>query len=275
MRENGIIEGITIGCLGAGNMGSAIVSGMVKSIPSGSIYCFDENAQKSRHLADRCGVVAVSSAIELCRACGIVILAVKPDVVHSLLDSVRDSIESRLIVSIAAGVSISSLQEHFQVAQRMIRVMPNTPALIGEGMSVICAGESAGDEDAARVEYLFGLIGRTMRLPEKLMDAATALSGCGPAYVYTVLQAMADGGVKMGIPRDRALMLAAQTVLGSARMVMESGGDPISLRGAVTSPGGSTIDAVHVLERAGFSGIIIDAIEQAALKSAKLGGKGK
>jgi len=140
-------------------------------------------------------------------------------------------------------------------------------------MSVLAAGKEADPGQIELAEAVFSAVGMTMVLPEKLMDAVTALSGCGPAYAFTMIQAMADGGVKLGIPRDRAVLLAAQTMAGAAAMVMETGREPMTLRGMVTSPGGSTIEAVHCLERAGFSGILMDAMEAAALKSATLGGK--
>jgi len=143
--------------------------------------------------------------------------------------------------------------------------------MVGEGMSVLSPNDHVDEQSLLEVEQIFAKIGRVAVLPEKLMDAVTGLSGSGPAYVFTFIQALADGGVKLGIPRDKAVMLAAQTVLGSAKYVLESGEDPSTLRGRVTSPGGTTIEGIHVLERSGFSGIVMDAVEKAAQKSQKLG----
>jgi pyrroline-5-carboxylate reductase len=264
-----------VGCIGTGNMGGAIVSGLARVIDPAGVICFDEDSRKAQELRVRTGVTAADSAAEVCETSDIVILAVKPDVTGKLIETVKKQLDGKLIISIAAGISIDSIQARFSGPQRIVRVMPNTPALIGEGMSVLSPGGGVDEKSLAVAEQIFAILGRTAVLPEKMMDAVTALSGCGPAYVYTMLQAMADGGVKMGIPRDKALLLAAQTMLGSVKMVLAGGEDPITLRGRVTSPGGSTIDAVHVLERAGFSGIIMDAVETAALKSARLGGLGK
>jgi pyrroline-5-carboxylate reductase len=200
-----------------------------------------------------------------------VILAVKPDVIIPLVRNHAAALKQKPVISIAAGIAIASVKEALG-GGTVIRVMPNTPALIGQGMSVISADASCDGEILKTVEMIFACLGKTMQLPEKLMDAVTALSGCGPAYAFTVIQAMADGGVKLGIPRDKALVLAAQTLAGAANMALASDKGPIELRGMVTSPGGSTIEAVHCLERAGFSGTLIDAIEAAARKSEKLGG---
>ncbi len=274
-RDMGALDELKVGIIGTGNMGGAIVSGLARVMDPARVLCFDENSGRVLDLRVRSGITAADTAADVCEKCDIIILAVKPDVMGALVDSVKKQLEGKLIVSIAAGISIDSIQAHFSDRQRIVRVMPNTPALIGEGMSVLSKGAGVDEGSLASVEHIFASLGRTAVLPEKMMDAVTALSGCGPAYVYTMLQAMADGGVKMGIPRDKALLLAAQTMLGAVKMVLAVGEDPITLRGRVTSPGGSTIDAVHVLERAGFSGIVMDAVETAALKSARLGGIGK
>jgi pyrroline-5-carboxylate reductase len=178
-----------------------------------------------------------------------------------------------VIISIAAGVTIGSIEAITGDKTKVIRTMPNTPAMVGEGMTVLSQNKHVDGVELATAEQIFSLLGKTAVMPEKLLNAVTAISGSGPAYGFTLIQAMADGGVKLGIPRDKAVLLAAQTLKGAAAMVLESGEDPISLRGKVTSPGGTTIAAVHVLERAGFSGIMIDAIEEASRVSEKLGEK--
>ncbi len=263
---------MTIGCLGAGNMGGAILKGLASGKSGVKQVVYDIDTRKSEYLKEKAGAHVCKSAVDLCRKSDIIILAVKPDGVIALLRELRESIAEKIVVSIAAGVRIASMEEAVGAGVQIIRVMPNTPALVGEGMSVLSPGSRIDPESVEVVEDVFKYIGRTMILPEKLMDAVTAVSGCGPAYVFTMIQAMADGAVKLGIPRDSAIVLAAQTLAGAAKMVLDSGEDPISLRGRVTSPGGSTIAAVHCLERAGFSGIIMDAVEEAAVKSGKLGG---
>lgn len=263
---------LTVGCVGVGSMGGAIVARLARSRRFKSILCCDTDRERLKAVEKRSGVRVASSAGELCRQSDIVIIAVKPNDVPPLLASLRDDAAGRIIVSIAAGVTIASLEEMLPRGQKVVRVMPNAPALIGMGMSVLSAGSHTDEASLGTIEAAFSLIGRVLVLPERLMDAVTALSGSGPAFVFTMIQAMADGGVKEGLPREKALVLAAQTALGAAAMILD-GGDPMALRGRVASPGGTTIEGIHVMEKAGFSGIVMDAIEAAALKSKKLGEK--
>ncbi len=263
-----------IGCIGAGTMGGVIASRIAGAGGSSRLTLFDVDAEKTTRLRDTCGAEVASTIEELAQASEILILAVKPDVIVSVLDSIRAKlIPDALIISIAAGVTLATLQNAAGGEHPIARVMPNTPALIGAGMSAISHNAFCKDSILSSVTDIFSMLGKTIVLPEKLMDAVTGLSGSGPAYVFTFIQGLADAGVKCGIPRDSALLLAAQTVYGSALYCIESGIDPITLRGRVTSPGGTTIDAVHVLERSGFSGIVMDAVETAAKKSEKLGAK--
>jgi pyrroline-5-carboxylate reductase len=264
-------DGITIGCAGLGNMGGAIIGGLAKEFPKERLFGYDKAHDKAAGISHHITLCAGIS--ELVSRSDILIIAVKPDVVASLLSEIKDIIDGTLVISIAAGTSISSIEAVLGAAAKIIRVMPNTPALVGEGMAVLAPNGSCDGVDLAHAEEIFSLLGKTLILPEKHFDAVTALSGSGPAYAFTFIQAMADAGVKLGIPRDKAQLLAAQTLRGSAEMVMSSNDDPISLRGKVCSPGGTTIAAVHVLERAGFSGIIMDAVEEAAAVSARLGSK--
>ena len=254
-------------------MGGAIIAGLAGKIGSSRVVFFDTDERKSGALREKTGCLLCATADALCEKSDIVILAVKPDTVLGLAGELGRKLKGKLMLSIAAGVTIASLEKAAGDGCRVVRAMPNTPALIGEGMTVLAAGSNVSDEMLGQAEQIFAAVGKTMVLPEKLMDAVTAVSGCGPAYAFTVIQAMADGAVKHGIPRDRAVLLAAQTLAGAAKMVMETGAEPMALRGMVTSPGGSTIEAVHCLERAGFSGILMDAIEAAAKKSESLGGK--
>jgi pyrroline-5-carboxylate reductase len=260
---------MTIGCIGAGNMGGAILSRLSDKLNKKNIIFFDIDKAKLESIAVRLGITASESVKDIAGKSDIIILAVKPDIVPEVLKEI-DS-RDKIIISIAAGISISTIGKHLKSKNKIIRVMPNTPALIGEGMSVISSDAGIDRDTENIVKEIFSYVGEVLILPEKLMDAVTALSGCGPAYAFTLMQAMTDGGVKMGIPREKALILASRTILGAAKMVINSAEEPIILRGRVASPGGSTIEAIHVLEKEGFSGIIMDAIEAAKNKSERLG----
>jgi pyrroline-5-carboxylate reductase len=263
-----------IGCIGAGNMGGAILSRLAADADPSLISVYDIDTGRAGELSKKTGITVAKSPDALAGAVDILIIAVKPDAVASALGAVRGALSSgSIIVSIAAGISIAAMEKILGQSGKIVRVMPNTPAMIGEGMSVLSPSANIDDNSLLEVEQIFSRIGRVLVLPEKLMDAVTGLSGSGPAYVFTFIQALADGGVKLGIPRDKALVLAAQTVMGSARYILESGEDPMVLRGKVTSPGGTTIEGIHVLERSGFSGIVMDAVEIAAQKSERLGEK--
>lgn len=258
----------TIGFIGLGNMGSAILNGLHSTSSGYAFAAYD--ICESVLTAQKDKLTPCSSVQQCCDISDIVILAVKPHIVPEILSTLQSSTDT-LYVSIAAGVSIDSLETILGSSCRIIRVMPNTPALIGSGMSVLAPNGAATNADLAETEALFTAVGSTLVLPEKLINAVTGVSGCGPAYIYTVIQAMADGGVKMGLSRSDAVELAAHTVLGSARMVLESGHDPITLRNMVTSPGGSTIAGVHRLESHGISGAFMDAVEEATRVTEKLG----
>ena len=258
-----------IGCIGAGNMGGAILSRLSGKLNKNYIYCFDIDINRLGSITEKLGINSSESVKDLAKKSDIIILAVKPDIIIDVLKEINAG--DKIIISIVAGISINTINKNLKSKNKTVRVMPNTPALIGEGMSVISpdAGIDKNTEDI--VIEIFSCVGKVLILPEKLMDAVTAVSGCGPAYGFMLIQAMTDGGVKMGIPREKALVLASQTILGAAKMVINSSEEPIILRGKVASPGGSTIEAIHVLEKEGFSGIIMDAIEAAKNKSEKLG----
>jgi len=261
-----------IGCIGTGNMGSAIMLRLATGLDPAMMRIYDKDPSRTETLSRGTGVKVSKTPKELAAESGVVIVAVKPDAVVAVIGEIRDALKpGAILVSIAAGVSIAAIEIVAGSQVRIVRVMPNTPSMVGEGMSVLSPNDHVDEQSLLEVEQIFAKIGRVAVLPEKLMDAVTGLSGSGPAYVFTFIQALADGGVKLGIPRDKAVMLAAQTVLGSAKYVLESGEDPSTLRGRVTSPGGTTIEGIHVLERSGFSGIVMDAVEKAAQKSQKLG----
>jgi pyrroline-5-carboxylate reductase len=218
------------------------------------------------------GVRATASNREVLDSCETVVLAVKPQVMPAVLAEVRPAVASKhLVVSIAAGVTLKTLGQHLGESTRLVRVMPNTPCLVGASASAFSAGATATAADAELVGRLFGAVGKAFVVGEHLLDAVTGLSGSGPAFVYVMIEAMADGGVKAGLPRDVALALAAQTVLGSARMVLETGQHPAVLKDAVASPGGTTIAGLQVLERGGLRAALLDAVDAAAKRAHELG----
>ncbi len=265
-------QNIKIGFIGAGNMGSAVIFRLAGQNAE-NINVYDIDTNKIKNLQKSINIKPVASVADIIKTSEIIFIAVKPDNTQDVLDQIKGcqiSFDEKIFVSIAAGIKISTIEKSLGNNARVIRVMPNTPALHGEGMSVLSPNSNISDETLESVKEIFSLTGQITVLPEKLMDAATGVSGSGPAYVFTFIQALTDGGVKMGLPRKEAQLLAAQTVMGAAKMVLE-GKEPIELRGKVTSPGGTTIDAVHVLEKSGFSGIVMDAVQAAALKSKALG----
>ncbi len=257
------------GIIGAGNMGGAIASGIANGIGGENVFIYDSDHQKSHGLSKSSGIKSAETFDAAADNSDILIIAVKPDKVDQILAKLTNY--RGIIISIAAGVTIEKLKITAGVKSRIIRAMPNTPALCGAGMTVLSPDDNITEEELETVSDILSHTGKVLILPEKLMDAVTGVSGSGPAYVFTFIQAIADGAVKMGIPRKEALILAGQTVFGSAKMFLDISENPIKLRDNVTSPGGTTIEAVHILEKAGFSGIIMDAVEAASNKSRELG----
>jgi len=255
-----------IGIIGMGNMGSAIAKGIAGSFPYENIFIYDIDPEKSKEFP---GIRSTPYIDEVIESSTILIIAVKPDRVNEILLKLTDY--NGIIVSVAAGIKLETLLKTAGTDKKIIRAMPNTPAVSGCGMTVLSPCDNLLHQETSAAEDIFSTTGKVLVLDEKYMDAVTGVSGSGPAYVFTFIQAMADGAVKMGIPRDYALTLAAQTVYGSAKMFLDKSENPIKLRDQVASPGGTTIEAIHILEKAGFSGIIINAIEAAALKSKELG----
>ena len=264
-----------IAFIGGGNMAEAIMRGLLRG-DTGVGICVAEISSKRRdEIASRFPMVrVVGDAAEAAQWGEVVILAVKPQQAAGVLDLIEPVVTpEKLVISIMAGITSVKIEANLAPGCRVIRAMPNTPALIGAGATAACMGRKASADDLDLAVQIFALIGTAVPVEEKLMDAVTALSGSGPAYVYTFIEALADAGVKNGLPRDVAAQLAAQTVLGSARMVVETGEHPALLREKVTSPGGTTIAALHALESGSFRGVIMDAVEAACLRSKELGGK--
>lgn len=264
----------TIGFLGAGQMATALAKGWLAAGLLAPPRCraSDPYPEARTRFQQATGVTASADNREVVRASDVLILAVKPQSMAALLDEVRPELdERRLIVSIAAGVPIARLTAMLGGNHRVVRVMPNTPCLVGASATGFAAGPAATKEDVALVERLFNAVGVAFAVPEQLLDAVTGLSGSGPAFVYVMIEALSDGGVRMGLPRDVATALATQTVLGAARMVQETKQHPGMLKDAVASPGGTTIAGLHALEKGGLRAALMDAVEAATRRSVELG----
>ncbi|MBD3674631.1 MAG: pyrroline-5-carboxylate reductase [Planctomycetaceae bacterium] len=263
-----------IGFIGAGKMAGALAAGMLNGgvVKAEHLFATDVSPQASQAFAELTSGVIVPELNDLIAQSEIIFLAVKPHHLPPLLSNIKPEVnENHLVVSIAAGVSLDTLQSGLDNRGRVIRVMPNTPCLVGEGACAYCLGVNATEEDAQLLERLLSTVSLIERVDENLLDAVTGLSGSGPAYVYQFIEALSDGGVRMGLPRQIATQMAAKTVLGAAKMVLETGQHPGALKDAVTSPGGTTIAGLHALEQGGFRGIVMNAVQSATLRSQELG----
>jgi pyrroline-5-carboxylate reductase len=264
----------TIGFLGTGRMATALALGFVRSgkVVADCIWGSDPVLAAREAFGRELGARVTDSNRQVVQNCDLVFLSVKPDQVGPVLDDVHgDWKENTLLISIAAGVSLSDLQSDVPETVRVIRVMPNTPALVGASASAYALGTGATEADSKVVGDLLESVGMAIRVKEGLLDGVTGLSGSGPAYGFLVIEALADGGVAAGLPRDVAQRLAAQTLLGAARMVLETGQHPGALKDAVCSPGGTTIEGIHALERAGVRAAFMDAVRAAARRAQELG----
>ncbi len=262
----------TVGFVGAGNMAGALVRGLVAAgLPPHRIVISDLDETKVGVLVAETGARRAESAAEVARDASVVILAVKPGAMSPVLESVKEAAHP-LWISVAAGVSTARLEAVLDADARVVRAMPNTPALVRSGATAICGGTRATEEDLSLAELLLGATGLVVRVPEAQMNAVTGLSGSGPAYVMLVIEALADGGVRAGLPRDVALALATQTVLGSATLLKETGLHPGELKDSVTSPGGTTIAGIEELELRGVRGALMSAVARATERARELGG---
>jgi pyrroline-5-carboxylate reductase len=257
--------------IGGGKIGEALLSGLVRrSGPDGIVVC-ERHPERATELTGRYGVPVLGLAEAAARA-RVLLLAVKPQDIGTLLALLAGSVDTgHLVVSVAAGVPTSTIEAALPDGVPVVRVMPNTPALVDEGMSVLSAGAHADERHLDEAEALLAAVGRVRRVPEAQQDAVTALSGSGPAYFFYLVEAMVDAGILLGLPRDLAADLIVQTALGSAVMLRDSGEHPVQLREAVTSPGGTTIAAIRELERHGVRAALIAAIEAAHDRSVELG----
>lgn len=273
-RRTGAEGARTWGFVGAGKMASALVLGILRAgvARPGEVVVFDPLGSASQALREASGVEVAGTNVEVAERADVLVLAVKPQSLDGVMEELEPHVSSRhLVLSVVAGKTIEALTSGLGRDARFVRVMPNTPALLGAGASGYCLGPNATAEDDQTVQACLLSVGRAFRVPENLLDAVTGLSGSGPAFIYQVIEALSDGGVRMGLPRDVATVLSAQTVLGAARMVLETELHPGVLKDQVTSPGGTTIAGVHALERGGLRAALMDAVEAATRRSQELG----
>ena len=266
----------SVGMVGGGQMGEALIRGLLESglAKAASIIVAEPSTQRREYLEKTYQIKTTESPAELAGASRVILLAVKPQVMEPVLKLYREHLSlGHLLISIAAGVTLSQMEGCLGEQMRIIRVMPNTPALVLAGASAISGNKNASREDIALCGKIFSAVGICVEVAESLLDAVTGLSGSGPAYVYTIIEALADGGVLMGLPRATAIRLAAQTVAGAAKMVLETAKHTGTLRDEVTSPGGTTIAGLEQLEAHGLRNALIQAVRKAAERSKELGVK--
>lgn len=264
-----------LGFIGAGNMGYAMLKGASNVMEKKKLTYTDVNLSLLEKIKSETGIEFVSSNKELVASVKYVVLAVKPQFLDGVLEEIKDSVtENHIVISIAPGITIDHYKKYFGEKVKIVRAMPNTPALVNEGMTGICfSNDPFTEEEKCMVYSFFDSFGKYEEVAENLMNAVTCASGSSPAYVYMFIEALADGAVKYGIPRDKAYVFAAQTVLGSAKMVLETKEHPGKLKDMVCSPGGTTIAAVSALEEYGFRSSIIKATDACYEKSAGFNGK--
>lgn len=268
-----MLENKRIGFIGAGTMAEAIVRGLLKAgVGPAQISASDPDRRRRDFCQKELGIITAADNASVAQSSDIIILAVKPHVVHEVLAEIGGILKPRqLLISIAAGVKTASIQGKLGADVPVVRAMPNTPCLIGEGASAIAPGKFAASVHIDLASRIFSVVGIAVQVTEDKMDAVTGLSGSGPAYVYMFIEALADGGVRMGLPKETALVLAAQTAAGAARMVLETGAHPAELRDRVMTPGGTTAAGVASLESYGFRSAAIEAVTAATNRAAELG----
>ena len=260
--------------LGAGNMAGALIKGLLASgvLTPEQVLCTDVRKPRLDELKQKHGVRVLTSNEDAARQADVIVLSTKPQVFDRLLPEVRNGVRAdALVVSIAAGIPISAIEAHLPPGTRVVRTMPNTPAIVDAGATAIAAGTHATEEDVALARALFESVGVTVVLDESLLDAVTGLSGSGPAYIFLIIEALADAGVKVGLHRESAQLLAAQTLFGSAKLLLETGEHPGKLKDMVTSPGGTAIAGLSSLEAGGLRTTLINAVETATARAKQLG----
>lgn len=273
--EIAMLKGKKVGFIGGGKMGEALAGGIVSSrlVPASQVIVADIVRERLDELAKAYGIVVTQDNKRVAREADILILAVKPQNMGDVLSELAAVVgKSSLVVSIAAGISIKFIEERLKKGVRVIRVMPNTPSLIGAGMAALASSATATQADLAQARQIFDAVGLTVVVKEELMDAVTGLSGSGPAYGFIIIEALSDAGVRMGLSRDIALKLAAQTLLGAAKLCLKGDKHPGELKDMVTSPGGTTIAGIKALEEGKIRATLMAAVEAATLRARELGG---
>lgn len=269
------LESKKIGFIGTGKMGEALIKGisLARLVPPENIFASDADFAKLQLLEKEYKINTCKDNCATVIGSDIIIIAVKPQIVPEVLKEIKNSIKKQLIISIAAGVTIETYENALPRGTKVVRVMPNIAATVREAASAISPGSAASKDDLSIATAIFNAIGKSVILPEYLMDAVTGLSGSGPAYIFTIIEALADGGVHEGLDRSTAKLLAAQTVLGAAKMVLEDGSHTAQLKDMVTSPGGTTIRGLRVMEDRGVRIAMMDAVIEACERSKELGKK--
>ena len=273
-----ILASHTIGFVGAGNMAEALIRGLVRGghIAADRVHASGPRRERLDELRTAYAIHVTPDNREVARTCSLVVLAVKPQILDKVLREIGDQLKpGTLVVSIAAGVDTEAIETAVAEGVRVVRAMPNTPALVGAGATAISPGRHAGEADLATAKALFDAVGITVTLDETHLDAVTGLSGSGPAYIFLILEALSDAGVKVGLSRRNAQRLAAQTVMGSAKMLLETDEHVGRLKDMVTSPGGTAIAGLHTLEEGGLRTTLINAVETATKRARELGRGGK
>jgi pyrroline-5-carboxylate reductase len=266
-----------IGFIGSGNMASVLIKGILKAdlVNDNNIYASDIDLEKLDNLKSEYGINTVfKDNNKIVNECDVVIFAVKPQIMEKVIKEINSSLTSeKLFISIAAGISTEYIDSFTDTSLKIIRAMPNTPALIMEGATAICPGANVSEDDLRIAKEIFSAVGVVAIVDESQMDAVTGLSGSGPAYVFMIIEALSDAGVKMGLSRNVSMKLAAQTVMGAAKLQIDTGMHPGRLKDMVTSPGGTAIAGIHTLEQGGLRTTLINAVENATLRSIQLGKK--
>src|SRR5436853_4126704 len=271
--QRGVMAEKSIGFVGAGNMAEAMIRGLLRGevFKPKQVTASAPREERRRELAEKYGIQATGNNCEAARQ-SIVVLSVKPQILSRVLDEIGETISAEsLVISIAAGVPVAAIQAKLRPSTRVVRAMPNTPALVDAGATAIARGEHARESDLEDAKKIFDAVGLTVVLEESLLDAVTGLSGSGPAYVFLILEALSDAGVKVGLSRRTAQLLAAQTLLGSAKLLIETNEHPGRLKDMVTSPGGTAITGLHTLEEGGIRTTLMNAVEAATRRSRELG----
>ena len=269
-----MLEHLRFAFIGGGNMAEALIRGLLQglAVEPRCITATDVIPERRRYLETTYAITTSADNARAVRDGDVILLAVKPQVMSAVLTDIAPTVTpDKLIISIAAGIPLQALQQALGSESRVIRVMPNTPALVLSGAAGISPGQATTPQDVALAERIFGAVGRAMVVSDDLMDAVTGLSGSGPAFVFALIEGLSDGGVLMGLSRQAATVLAAQTVLGAAKMVLETGRHPGDLKDMVTSPAGTTIAGMQVLESGGLRGLMMETVRRATERSAALG----